>query len=164
MRYIFNLRAIILISLLFLSINNTLANSTQQESLQKDLLHNICQLTSINQKANSNSKIYIFISFSMPDAALKNYAAEAEQLGAILVMRGLKNNSFFETKAKADELAIMFNIDPNLFEKYQITSVPAIIVDNHQDQNKEQIKKLTGHIALSDALQIMKEATKEDPI
>lgn len=157
------IKTLILISLLLLASSNALANTKQQKELQEKLLENIARPTSTTKKTYSNNKIYIFISFSMPDAALKNYASEAEQLGAILVMRGLKNNSFFETKTKADELAIMFNIDPNLFEKYQITSVPAIVIDNNLEQNQGQIKKLTGHISLSDALQIMKEATKEDP-
>jgi conjugal transfer pilus assembly protein TrbC len=69
-------------------------------------------------------------------------------------MRGLKNNSFLQTKAKADELAISFNIDPNLFEQYQITSVPVIIVDNGQGR----VKKLTGHIALMKAIELMEQA------
>lgn len=152
------IKIITLTSLLLLTNSNALANSVQPKGLQKRLLENITQSISTNNKAyGSNSKIYIFISFSMPDSALKSYAAEAESAGAILVIRGLKNNSFLETKAKADELGISFNIDPNLFEKYHIASVPVIVVDNNREQSHGQIKKLTGHIALSDALRIMKE-------
>ncbi|MFP3120177.1 type-F conjugative transfer system pilin assembly protein TrbC [Rickettsia sp. R2] len=132
-----NLKMIILTILLVVSTNSSSANILAE---QENLLTNMSQ-----------SQIYIFVSFSMPDSALKSYAAEAEKIGAILVMRGLKNNSFIETKVKADEIGISFDIYPNLFEKYQITSVPVIIVDDTQGE----IKKLTGHISLQNALEIM---------
>ncbi|KJV77352.1 type-F conjugative transfer system pilin assembly family protein [Rickettsia hoogstraalii str. RCCE3] len=133
----FNLKTIVLTSLLILGSINVLAE--QEELLQK-----------IIQPKN---QIYIFISFSMPDSALKSYFAEAEQKDIRLIMQGLKNNSFLETKAKADEIGISFDIDPNLFEKYQITSVPIVVIDNNQGK----VKKLAGHIGLNDALQIMQE-------
>nr|WP_253308669.1 type-F conjugative transfer system pilin assembly protein TrbC [Rickettsia endosymbiont of Ceutorhynchus assimilis] len=136
----FNL--IVLMSLLILSNINALAQ--QEGLLQKSIHHKTLEAKTYNQ-------IYIFVSFSMPDSALKSYDIEAEQKGVRLVMRGLKNNSFVETKAKADEIGISFDINPNLFEKYQITSVPAIIV-NSEDKG---VKKLTGHISLHDALEIM---------
>ncbi len=138
----FNL--VVLMSLLILSNINALAQ--QEGLLQKSIHHKTLEAKTYNQ-------IYIFVSFSMPDSALKSYYIEAEQKGVRLVMRGLKNNSFVETKAKADEIGISFDIDPNLFEKYQITSVPIVVIDNNQDK----VKKLAGHIGLNDALQIMQE-------
>lgn len=132
----FNL--IILVSLLIFS--NAFAQQEVRE--QNTTHHNMV-----------NNKIYIFVSFSMPDSALKSYFLESNKIGAVLVMRGLKNNSFLDTKAKTDQLGISINIDPELFTKYQITSVPVIVIDNHQGK----VKKLAGHIALNDALQIMQE-------
>lgn len=132
-----NLKMIILTILLVVSTNSSSANILAE---QENLLTNMSQ-----------SQIYIFVSFSMPDSALKSYYIEAEQAGAKLVMRGLKNNSFLDTKVKADEINISFNIDPNLFEEYQITSVPAIIVNSEG----KGVKRLTGHISLHDALEIM---------
>nr|WP_253307417.1 type-F conjugative transfer system pilin assembly protein TrbC [Rickettsia endosymbiont of Ceutorhynchus assimilis] len=134
---VLDLKRIILTSLLAVSSSAGGANVFTE---QENLLANISQF-----------QTYIFVSFSMPDSALKSYYIEAEQAGARLVMRGLKNNSFLETKAKADEIGISFDIDPNLFEEYQITSVPAIIV-NSEDKG---VKRLTGHISLYDALEIM---------
>ena len=136
----FNL--IVLMSLLILSNINALAQ--QEGLLQKSIHHKILEAKTYNQ-------IYIFVSFSMPDSALKSYYIEAEQVGARLVMRGLKNNSFLDTKAKADEIGISFDIDPNLFEEYQITAVPAIIVNSEG----KGVKRLTGHMSLHDALEIM---------
>lgn len=54
----------------------------------------------------------------MPDSALKNYFAEAQQEKAILVLQGLKNSSFLEIRDQATKLGMNFNIDPNLFEQY----------------------------------------------
>ncbi|WP_342269531.1 type-F conjugative transfer system pilin assembly protein TrbC [Rickettsia endosymbiont of Orchestes rusci] len=129
----FSLKTVSLIILLLLSSKSIVA---QQEGLKL---------------IQPKTQIYIFISFSMPDSALKSYYVEAERAGAKLVMRGLKNNSFLDTKAKADEIGISFDIDPNLFEEYQITSVPAIIVNSEG----KGVKRLTGHMSLHDALEIM---------
>ncbi|WP_375318654.1 type-F conjugative transfer system pilin assembly protein TrbC [Candidatus Tisiphia endosymbiont of Oplodontha viridula] len=126
------------------------------QSLRKLILISLLLLN--NTEVLAQSQIYIFVSFSMNDQALKSYYLEAQKIGAILVMRGLKDNSFFETKVKVDKLAINFNIDSNLFEQYQITSVPAIIVDDGQGR----IKKLTGHIALLKAMEIMEENIGEN--
>lgn len=101
--------------------------------------------------SNILAKTYVFVSFSMGDEALKSYYLEAQKEEASLVMQGLRNNSFLETKAKATELGIDFDINPNLFKKYKITAVPTIIVDD----DNGQIKKLTGHISLRDVLEIM---------
>ncbi|WP_342256957.1 TrbC family F-type conjugative pilus assembly protein [Rickettsia endosymbiont of Aspidapion aeneum] len=129
----FSLKTVSLIILLLLSSKSIVA---QQEGLKL---------------IQPKTQIYIFISFSMPDSALKSYYVEAERAGAKLVMRGLKNNSFLDTKAKADEIGISFDIDLNLFEEYQITSVPAIIVNSEG----KGVKRLTGHTSLHDALEIM---------
>lgn len=134
-----NLKIIILTILLVVSSNSSSANILAE---QENLLTNMSQ-----------SQIYIFVSFSMPDSALKSYCIEAKKIGAKLVMRGLKNNSFIDTKAKTDYIGISFDIDPELFKKYQITSVPAIIVDNNQGE----VKKLTGHVALMKAMELMEQ-------
>ncbi|MCX4084231.1 TrbC family F-type conjugative pilus assembly protein [Rickettsia hoogstraalii] len=89
-------------SLLILSNTNALAE--QEGLLQKIIHHKILE-------AKTGNQIYIFVSFAMPDSALKSYYVEAEQEGARLIMRDLKNNSFLDTKAKADEINISFDID-----------------------------------------------------
>ncbi len=95
---------------------------------------------------------YVFVSFSLNDEALKAYYIEAEKIGAILVMRGLIDDSFTTTKAKLDELKIAYVIDPELFDKYNINQVPTIVQDNG-----EAIKKIIGHIPLWDAIRIFNE-------
>ncbi|KJV85667.1 type-F conjugative transfer system pilin assembly protein TrbC [Orientia tsutsugamushi] len=102
-------------------------------------------------------KTFIFVSFSMSDEALKSYFDESQKAGAQLVMRGLINNSFIQTKNKTMELGIGFDIDPSLFEKYKVDVVPVIVID---DEKRELTKKLTGHIPLAIALEIMENNTQ----
>ncbi|HJD59647.1 MAG TPA: type-F conjugative transfer system pilin assembly protein TrbC [Rickettsia endosymbiont of Omalisus fontisbellaquei] len=104
----------------------------------------------------AKSQTYIFISFSMNDEALKSYYEESKKYKAILVMRGLKDNSFQVTQNKTIVLEISFDIDPNLFEQYQIMTVPVIL---HIDDKQQEIKRITGHIPLKDALEIMEVKT-----
>ena len=105
------------------------------------------------QLANAEDKkdqILIFVSFSMNDSALQKYFKEASLVGAKLVIRGLINNSFMATRQKMQQLKINIEIDPNKFEEYRIKRVPAIVVVSDQI-----IKKITGHLPLASALEIM---------
>ena len=95
---------------------------------------------------------YVFVSFTMNDEAIKAYFVEASKIGATLVMRGLIDDSFIATKAKLDELNIAYDINPELFEKYNVRQVPTII-----DVQKDSIKQITGHIPLTEALRIFAE-------
>ena len=54
----------------------------------------------VAQSQTYKSQIYIFVSFSMNDQALKSYYLEAQKIGATLVIRGLKDNSFFKLKQR----------------------------------------------------------------
>jgi conjugal transfer pilus assembly protein TrbC len=76
----------------------------------------------------------------------------AEKTGAVLVMRGLIDDSFMATKAKLEELKIEYIIDPELFVKYNVTKVPTIVQDNG-----DVVRKVTGHIPLLDAIKIFNE-------
>lgn len=97
--------------------------------------------------ASSQATTYIFVSHSMPDSALRGYFKEAQSHEAILVMRGLYQDDFMATKAKAESLKISYQIDPNLFDAHGIKQVPVIIQDNDGI-----VKKITGHIRLQEAL------------
>jgi conjugal transfer pilus assembly protein TrbC len=85
----------------------------------------------------------------MPDAALKAYYDDAQTLGARLIVRGLYKDSFEETRQKVQGLELAYDIDPNLFEKYEISSVPAIVEDDGKN-----IKKVSGHLTLKAALEL----------
>ena len=96
--------------------------------------------------------VYVFVSHSMSDGALKAYFKEARANGATLVVRGLINDSFMETKAKCEDLQINYDVNPVLFDDYGIKVVPTII-----SEEKKWVKKITGHIPLIEALRIFRE-------
>ena len=102
------------------------------------------------------AKTFLFVSFSMKEAALQSYYKESQVYGVDLVMRGLFKNSFQETIKKCRALNITYLIDPFLFERYRITAVPTLI--HHTPQG---IYRITGHIPLKEGLRRCKKASKE---
>jgi len=121
---------------------------------------------STNQNNNKNQNkiepgIYVFVSFSMNDESLRSYFIEAEKHGAKLVVIGLigdktSRNRFAQMKAKMEQARINVEINPNLFEQLNIKQVPVIAVVNKSGS----IKKISGHISLNKALEIMQTQAK----
>lgn len=89
---------------------------------------------------------YIFVSLSMPKSLLEAYDKLAKQIGAKLVMRGFKNNSFKETVQFTKEMAIQ--VDPVSFKKFGITYVPSFVLSNNN-----QFDKLVGNVSIKYALE-----------
>lgn len=92
-------------------------------------------------KPRDESNIQIFVSFSMPDIALKNIMNQAEKYNASVVIRGLINNSMLETLNKINKLVKEnkgkggLQIDPNLFDEYKIYQVPAIVLSENNNND-----------------------------
>lgn len=92
----------------------------------------------------------IFVSFSMPRELLASLDQQAKQIGAKLVIQGLKNNSFKETFAFAKSLGdqgIRFDIDPKAFEDFEVTQVPAFVINQGN-----QYDKIVGNVSIAYAL------------
>lgn len=104
------------------------------------------------EKESHRNHLLIFVSLSMPKKSLKNLYREAEQQSLPLILRGLKNNSFKETIDALKELEIAVQIDPNLFEEYQVKTVPTFIAI-HQ---KEPLQ-IQGNVSLSYAQKKLEE-------
>ena len=113
-----------------------------------------------NQNNLNQNKIeagtYVFVSFSMNDESLRSYFIEAEKHGAKLVVIGLfgdkkSRNRFAEMKAKVEQAKINVEINPNLFEQLNIKQVPVVAVVSRGGS----VKKISGHISLSKALEIL---------
>ena len=109
-----------------------------------------------NYKGRIKNCLYVFVSFSINDESLRSYFNEANSYGAKLVMRGLvgekvKRNRFAETKARMEKARINVDLDPNLFEQFGIKQVPAVVFVN----SDKSIKKISGHITLKKALEII---------
>lgn len=109
-------------------------------------------------KTNTGSQIIIFVSFSLSDKSLVSYAEDARKIGARLVIRGLINNSFKETQRKLTDLQIPLDIDPPLFETYNVTHVPTFVhVAPQMGRMIPAYDSLKGHVSLSYALEVFKD-------
>ncbi|WP_287602407.1 type-F conjugative transfer system pilin assembly protein TrbC [Thiothrix sp.] len=82
----------------------------------------------------SDGELLIAVSFSLPPATLKNLATQADRAGAVLVLRGMVNDSLADT-SKAIQ-AVMgddagdstFQVNPNVFSAYAVQDVPTFIL------------------------------------
>jgi type-F conjugative transfer system pilin assembly protein TrbC len=99
-------------------------------------------------------KILVFVSLLMPEAAFKVLAHEAPLYNAVLVMRGLYQDSFAKTAQKLQELGISVDINPELFETHHVTSVPTFLLM----RDNQPTHRLKGNVTLKFAANKLKEA------
>jgi len=104
----------------------------------------------------ARAETLVFVSFSLPDETLKSYSKEAKKSDARLIMRGLKGGSFLKTKQEADRLGISFDLDPTLFEKYDVQVVPTFV-----NVSGENTTKLEGHITWAKAQDQVRDQSRE---
>lgn len=95
-------------------------------------------------------KIYVFMSFSVPDETWLSLGKELEKNAGVFVLRGLPNNSFQElarriAQLKKKGLNAEIQLNPLLFKEFGINAVPAFLTSS-----QELIK---GNISLEYALQ-----------
>ncbi len=132
---------ILRIVILFLSFS---ASATDTNVVDQ-LLTSYDQIKDHSCSNNKKDGLRIFISLSMPKSLLEQYDIIAKQIGAKLVLRGFKDNSFKETIKYTQKIAI--EVDPVAFKKFGITSVPSFILS---DGNK--FDKLIGNVSINYAL------------
>jgi len=84
------------------------------------------------QIAQMEEGIYVLVSFSMNDAALRKYFIEAQCLGAKLV------------------------------EHLNVKQVPVIAVVSKDKKHGKMVKQISGHISLHKALEMMEVDVKQD--
>lgn len=122
----------------------------------------IKKLTSMNKSRDLNEKerpidgsdnFYVFVSWSMPLSSLKMLAQEADAQKAILVFRGLKEDSFIKTASHFKELGEGAIIDPLLFRENNINIVPTFIRSKN-----DHLVQLKGNVTLVFAKQKLEEA------
>jgi type-F conjugative transfer system pilin assembly protein TrbC len=89
----------------------------------------------------------------MPEASLKSLAEEAPKHNAVLVMRGLYEDSFVKTARKLKDLNLTIDIHPDLFENHKITSVPTFI----ELKDNKPAQRLSGNVSLSFCVSKFKE-------
>jgi len=94
------------------------------------------------------SRLFVFVSFSLPESSLKNLAYEAQIYKVTLVMRGLFEDSFIKTAQKIQKLGIAVDINPDLFETHHITAVPTFV----WVRNGHPPQTLKGNVTLAFAV------------
>jgi type-F conjugative transfer system pilin assembly protein TrbC len=134
-----------------------------KKNAQKDIENVLDQVTSDKQDVREpQEKILVFVSFSMPSASIKALSQEAEKHHAVLVMRGLKDDSFKATQTAFQELGkdvqSGIEINPEAFETYQIKQVPVfVLVKSIQGKDPRELSRLSGNVSLSFAAKKLKE-------
>lgn len=79
----------------------------------------------------------VFVSFSMPEQLLVETLRDCARLSIPATLNGLHHNSMMETVAQITHLTkevpnVSIQIDPTAFERFGITQVPALVVDDGQ--------------------------------
>lgn len=87
-------------------------------------------LTKSNAGPSKKVDLLIFVSTSMPDSMLKNFAWQAREFGAVLMMRGFVDDKMSSTKDRLSKIDPEANweINPEPFKTFRIDKVPAIVV------------------------------------
>jgi type-F conjugative transfer system pilin assembly protein TrbC len=100
-----------------------------------DLLSKIKQAQQqIKILKSRQTSVYVFISFSLPKTMLDNLVIQARLAKAPLVLRGFYQESILKTRQKLQTLVKKGKpppvtlIDPTLFERFNVTQVPAYVV------------------------------------
>jgi type-F conjugative transfer system pilin assembly protein TrbC len=88
--------------------------------------------------ALAGKKLYVFISFSMPESMIHDYLREAKrfpQYDPVAVIRGIPENenleSFIFNKLRhfvATDKTVPIQLDPRLFDAYGINAAPTLIL------------------------------------
>ena len=125
-----------------------------------------------NEPVFKSSRLYVFVSHSMPKMLLKSYLEQAGRYGAVLVFKGLPNGSFQELSKLIIELTghavtnVISNIellanlqiDQQAFEQFSVISVPTIVLlkdsEYSPSQNSELVyDKMNGNVGIKYALE-----------
>ncbi len=99
----------------------------------------------------------LFVSFSMPKAALERSVQQAEKAGATLVFRGLKGDSVKLMGEAVQQLIgerqVAVAIHPPAFTQFDVTSVPAVVLAKRNvDPSADAFIKVSGDVSLEYAL------------
>ncbi|HRO59507.1 MAG TPA: type-F conjugative transfer system pilin assembly protein TrbC [Burkholderiaceae bacterium] len=82
--------------------------------------------------AGTEPSLFVFVSFSMPEAALRSLAAQAARAGATLVLRGMIAGSLQQTARRVQAVIgshqLGFQIDPQAFDRFGVQAVPTYVL------------------------------------
>lgn len=114
-------------------------------------------------------RLIVFVSLSMPEAALKSLLTDTQKAGGIAVLRGLPHSDGEAGKPKLLRLfgnkneAAALGIDPRLFRAFAIQSVPSFVIASGDivlcdgldcTSTPPPHDRLSGNISLAAALEV----------
>ena len=121
------------------------------------------------QALAQHPRLIVFVSLSMPEAALKSLLVDAQKAGGIAVLRGLPHSDGEAGKPKLLRLfgnkneAAALGIDPRLFRAFAIQSVPSFVIASGDIDLCDGLDctstppphdRLSGNISLAAALEV----------
>lgn len=116
-----------------------------------------------NDNFTNLPKLIVFVSFSLGDLVLQKLYRDTQKVGGQLVMRGLYKNSFRQTQKKIQELKIILDIDPTLFERFDVQEVPTFVMRETMDtETIPAHDKLKGNVSLTYALEMFEQAGNKE--
>lgn len=112
------------------------ANQLKSASEKKELL----DFLGISEDYN---RLFVFVSYSMPEDMIKAYAREAIWSGATLVLKGFEEGETFKEFVNNKILNMMsykgvtatVEFDPRLFDAFDVKYVPSIVMSKENPQN-----------------------------
>jgi conjugal transfer pilus assembly protein TrbC len=118
-------------------------------------------------------ELFVFASFAMPTASLERMMIDAAKVGAVVVFRGFKNNSWKDT---TETIATLKNggvnavVNPNAFKAFKVKVVPVVVLaaptalqqlDNEGCAPEREFVSVVGDVTLDYALErIAKKSTR----
>jgi conjugal transfer pilus assembly protein TrbC len=115
------------------------------------------------------SGLMVFVTLDMPKPSLHRLIADAERVGASMVLRGLRERSMKQTvlqvKAVLGEHKVGWHIDPVLFERFGVSQAPTLVLIDPQrpvdvgcqgDRCAPTVfAKVAGDVSISHALEVI---------
>lgn len=137
--------------------NVDLSNKRSSDSnitLDNPITKDSCFQNKKDNEFKPKTKFRIFVSFGVPESVLLNLDKVARKIGAKLVIRGLKNNSFKETistikamneshSSDTSQSGVVIDIDPKAFEEFGVHAVPSFVLSNGH-----KFDKIVGNLSI----------------
>ena len=113
------------------------------------------------------------VSFSIPKESLDRIIDDAQQFHAALVFRGIVNNNMNDMRHALFKILkgrkVTIYIDPPLFDHFNISYVPTIVIGNRLDNKllesgcakPDNFIKITGDVTLRYALEKISSESKD---
>lgn len=129
-------------------------------------------------EGQAEHELLVLISFSMPDAVIKQYLEQAARYKATIVLRGTPDGDLKSIGATQQRLVALkpqamprVDINPNAFRKYDIKRVPSIVLGHTKpgqrlDENgcapAEDYLVVTGEVSIPYAMSLFRRSQSDE--